>query len=123
MTWMNIGAVAAVVVATLATAGSASAGGSHRECRWSDYQGYHRHIGANDRAISCDEQVQKRRYGHRRDGKRRLYVEQPYGYDVYSSGGYGGGYSGGSSCTRDWHCERTGLFGLDKYCYWRKVCD
>lgn len=122
MTWTNIGAVAAVVVSTLAAAGSASAGGSHRDCRWSDYQGYHRHIGAYDRAISCDEQVQHRRYGHRL-GKRRLIVEQPYGYDVYSGGGYGGGYSGGSSCYRDWHCERTGLFGIDKYCYWRKVCD
>ncbi len=119
MTWTNIGAVAAVVVATLATAGSASAGGSHRECRYSDGLGYHRHIGANDRAISCDEQIQHNRYGMRREARRRLHVETPYGYDTYSYG-YSGG---GSSCTRDWHCERTGLFGLDKYCYWRKVCD
>lgn len=120
-TWTSIGAVAAVVVASLATAGSASASGSHRECRYSDYQGYHRHIGANDRAISCDEQVQHRRSSRRHSrNHRRLHVEQPYGgYDTYYSGG---GYSG-STCYRDWHCERTGLFGLDKYCYWRQVCD
>lgn len=121
MTWTNIGAVAAVVVATLATAGSAQAYGSHRDCRWSDEDGYHRHIGAYDRTISCDEQVQHHSYRGRHHGGRRLIVEQPYGYDVYSNGG--GSYSGGSSCTRDWHCERTGLFGVDKYCYWRKVCD
>lgn len=127
MTWTNIGAAAAVVVAMLAANGSAQAYGSHRDCRWSGADGYHRHIGAYDRTISCDEQVQHERHGRRHGEGRRLIVEQPYGYDVYPSGGYGGGYSGGysggSSCTRDWHCERTGLFGIDKYCYWRKVCD
>jgi hypothetical protein len=114
-TWTSIGAVAAVVVAAIAT--PASAGGSHRDCRWSDWQGYHRHIGANDRAISCDEQVYHRRAA-RRDHRRRLHVEQPYygGYDTYY-------YGSAPSCVRDWHCERTGLFGLDKYCYWRQVCD
>lgn len=118
-TWTSIGAAAAVIVAALAST-PVSAGGTHRECRYSDWKGYHRHIGSYDRAISCDEQVRHRR--HSRRHHRRLHVEQPYGgYDTYDSGGYyGGGYS---SCTRDWHCERTGLFGLDKYCYWRQVCD
>jgi len=138
-TWTSIGAVAAIVVATLATgahaaslsiAGSSAtptadtlleaASGSHRDCRYSDYQGFHRHIGSYNRAIGCDEQVQHRRSArrdHRRD--HRLYVEQPSysGYDTYDYGG------GSSYCHRDWHCERTGLFGLDKYCYWRQVCD
>ena len=137
-TWTSIGAVAAIVVATLTTGANAASlsgagtfakpsadtlieatSGSHRDCRYSTYQGYHRHIGSYNRAISCDEQVQHRRSArrdHRRD--RRLYVEQPsyYGYGTY----YGGG---SSSCHRHWHCERTGLFGLDKYCYWRQVCD
>lgn len=118
-TWTSIGVAAAIVVAAMAT--PASAGGGHRGCSYSDYQGYHRHIGANDRAISCDEQVQHRRHSRRKS--RRLHVQQPYGgYDTYYSGG---GYSSGGydSCHRDWHCERTGLFGLDKYCYWRQVCD
>ena len=115
-TWAPIGAVAAVIIAGLAT--PASAGGSHRECRYSDWQGYHRHIGSYDRTISCDEQVQHRR--HHRQQARRLHVETPWGYDTYSPDD---SYGSGSSCTRDWHCERTGLFGLDKYCYWRLVCD
>ena len=118
-TWTSIGAVAALVVGALAT--PASAGGSHRDCRYSDWQGYHRHIGSYDRAISCDEQVQHSASHRRRHGQRRLHVETPYGYDTYySGGGYDSGYQ---TCTRDWHCERTGLFGLDKYCYWRQVCD
>jgi hypothetical protein len=132
-TWTSIGAAAAIVVATLATGAHAASlsiagstatpaadtlvqttSGSHRDCRYSDFQGYHRHIGAYNRAISCDEQVQHRRSA-RSDYRRgrRLHVEQPFFY----------GFGGTPSCHRDWHCERTGLFGLDKYCYWRQVCD
>ncbi|MEZ5926052.1 MAG: hypothetical protein R3D57_16910 [Hyphomicrobiaceae bacterium] len=118
-TWTSIGAVAAVVVAALAT--PASAGGTHRDCRYSEWQGFHRHVGSYNRAVSCDEEIQHRRTSrHRPWGQRRLHVEVPLGYRTHSYSGYGGN---SSSCVRDWHCERTGLFGLDKYCYWRQVCD
>jgi hypothetical protein len=97
--------------------------GRHRQCEWSPEHGNHRHVGANDRVVSCSE----RSAGYRHRDVRRHYRPDGYGYGY---GGYGyGGYDyvypsyEVPVCREVWHCEQRGLFGMTTVCSWNTLCD
>ncbi|MBI1383917.1 MAG: hypothetical protein GC150_03280 [Rhizobiales bacterium] len=58
---------------------------------------------------------------------RPYIVDDYYGYnrnhnrhDHYGRYGYG---TTPQRCAKDWHCEKSGPFGLKKNCYWRMLCN
>lgn len=70
--------------------------GDHRSCE-EDYGGWHRH----------------NRYGERIPCRPPSYG-RPHHYD---------GYRPPRRCRKDWHCEKSGPFGIEKRCYWRDLCN
>ena len=71
-------------------------GNTHRDCQ-EGRRGWHRHDRYGER-IPCDPP----RYGYRGDGYRPPPPRR---------------------CVKDWHCEKSGPFGLEKRCYWRDICN
>ena len=54
---------------------------------------------------------------HNRYGERLPCRPPSYGYR------YEGHRPPPRRCTKDWHCEKSGPFGLEKRCYWRDLCN
>lgn len=79
--------------------------GDHRACE-EGRAGWHRHDRYGER-IPCE----RPHYGrpHYRDGYR------PYrdGYRPPPP----------RRCTKDWHCVKSGPFGIEKRCFWRDICN
>ena len=73
-------------------------GNTHRDCQ-EGRRGWHRHDRYGER-IPCDPP----RYGYgppRHEGYRPPPPRR---------------------CVKDWHCEKSGPFGIEKKCYWRDIC-
>lgn len=97
-------------------------------CRWRKVDGeYYRGCPGRDRpAIVENEPGLYRAYQGRRiyrdyPGYSYSYPSYTYYPNTYDTYYYGGYYQ--PTCRRDWHCEHSGPFDLDKFCYWRTLCN
>lgn len=73
--------------------------GEHRGCE-EGRRGWHRHDRYGER-IPCERPHYGRPH-HRHDGYRPPPPRR---------------------CNKDWHCEKSGPFGIEKRCYWRDLCN
>lgn len=80
----------------LPDAGIVKVHGDHRACEPGQY-GWHRHNRYGERIPCAPRAERHERYEEYRPVRPR-------------------------NCTRDWHCVKTGPFGIEKRCYWRDLC-